>query len=174
MAVFASLWTITEKDVLKAAEEPVIIETETKVLDSHEIQHLSVEKITNDYARLALLEVNTQYEYINLEDEDVIHDCENYKWIFEKYNWNIETVISVCEAESNGKKDAVGDGHNPPVSCGLLQIRTLEGRPSCEKLKDPEINIAYAYQLYEDSLAKTGNGWLPWSVCKNGTVNCKM
>ena len=76
--------------------------------------------------------------------------------------------MQVCRAESQGNTHAVGDGHTPYVSCGVFQVRTLPGRPSCEKLKIPEVNIDFAYKLYKT------NGWQPWSVCKNGMVNCKV
>jgi hypothetical protein len=92
--------------------------------------------------------------------------CEQYREIFERYPWPVDVALRVCEAESNGNPNAVGDGHIPPVSCGLMQIRTLPGRPSCEALKDPEFNIQYAYDMW------SRKGWRPWSVCSNGRTYC--
>lgn len=70
-------------------------------------------------------------------------------------------------AESNGRHDAVGD--NYPIaglhaaSCGLWQIRTLAGRPSCEQLKDPQTNLEWAWKI-----SSQGTDWTPWSVYTNG------
>lgn len=92
-------------------------------------------------------------------------NCEEYRYIFEKYNWPVEIALAVCREESRGYTGAVGDSHIPPVSCGLMQIRTLAGRPSCEELKDPETNIKVAYDLWR------AYGFIPWSVCKT-KVDC--
>lgn len=70
-------------------------------------------------------------------------------------------------AESGCNSDAVGD--NYPIngllapSCGLYQIRTLQGRPTCEQLHDPAINIEWAYKI-----SNGGSNWNPWSVFTNG------
>lgn len=74
--------------------------------------------------------------------------------------------MAVMEAESHCRSDDVGDqrviaGVYAP-SCGLMQVRTLPGRPNCEQLKDPETNIATAYGLY----AK--HGFQPWTMYNNG------
>lgn len=73
--------------------------------------------------------------------------------------------MQVCQAESHGNPAAIGDGHTAHVSVGLFQIRTLPGRPSIEKLKDPQFNVGYAYDLWKSE------GWNPWSVC-SGKVEC--
>lgn len=96
--------------------------------------------------------------------------CENYVALVSKYKWNAQVAINVMRAESGCNPSAVGD--NYPIgglhapSCGMFQIRTLVGRPSCKKLQDPETNVAWAYKLY------TASGWQPWTVCKNGLVSC--
>jgi hypothetical protein len=95
--------------------------------------------------------------------------CENYTNEIAKYNWNVQVAVNVMRAESGCNPTAIGDNyainglHAP--SCGLYQIRTLPGRPSCEQLQDPQTNIAWAYKLY------TASGWQPWSVCRH-TVSC--
>lgn len=76
--------------------------------------------------------------------------------------------MAVCQSESSGKSDQVGDdyviaGLYAP-SCGLFQIRTLEGRPSCEELKDPAINVEWAYII-----SSNGTDWTPWTMYTNGT-----
>jgi hypothetical protein len=70
-------------------------------------------------------------------------------------------------AESKGNSQAVGD--NYPIngllapSCGLMQIRTLEGRPSCEELLDPKTNIDWAYKI-----SNNGTNFNPWTMYTNG------
>ncbi len=88
--------------------------------------------------------------------------------IASKYTWDVNTAISICEAESGGIRDQVGDnyviaGLYAP-SCGLFQIRTLEGRPTCEELKDPETNVEWAYKI-----SNGGTDWTPWSAYNNGS-----
>jgi hypothetical protein len=96
--------------------------------------------------------------------------CENYRTIVEKYNWNTSVALAVMKAESGCRPYAIGDnrviGGIYAPSCGLFQIRTLAGRPSCTQLHEPETNVAWAYRLY------TSNGWQPWSVCNHGIVSC--
>ena len=71
------------------------------------------------------------------------------------------------QAESGCNQNAVGD--TSPIngllahSCGLFQVRTLAGRPSCEQLKDPATNIQWAYKI-----SGNGSNWRPWSVFTNG------
>ncbi len=95
--------------------------------------------------------------------------CANYQHIIDRYNWNKQVIAAICHAESGGNPYAVGDtrviGGIYAPSCGLFQIRTLAGRPSCEQLKDPETNIAWAHRIY------SGQGLSAWSVCKT-KVRC--
>lgn len=95
--------------------------------------------------------------------------CEAYRAEISKYNWNVSIAMKVMKAESGCRTTAIGDnrviGGIYAPSCGLFQIRTLKGRPSCDQLKHPATNIAWAYKLYGAS------GWSPWSVCKT-VVRC--
>lgn len=95
--------------------------------------------------------------------------CEQYIALIQQYDWNVSIATNVMRAESGCNPSAVGDnrviGGLYAPSCGLFQIRTLKGRPSCEELKKPEVNIAYAYRLY------LANKWSPWSVCRR-VVRC--
>lgn len=92
--------------------------------------------------------------------------CEAYRSEIAKYDWNVNVMMAVMQAESGCNTRAVGD--NYPIkglhapSCGLLQIRTLKGRPSCEALKDPATNIAWGYKIYQ------GQGLKAWSVYTKG------
>lgn len=104
--------------------------------------------------------------------------CEAYRSIIERYfpADAVDTALKVAEAESNCNSDRVGDKHLTywkegkllGMSCGLLQVRLFIDRPSCEELKNPEVNIAYSAHLYEK------NGWSPWSTCLNGQVDCGL
>lgn len=92
-------------------------------------------------------------------------NCLDHEGTIRKYDWPVDIALEVCAAESSGNPVAVGDRSTAYVSCGLMQIRTLPGRPSCAELKVPETNIAYAYALWVEE------GWAPWSVCRL-TVDC--
>jgi hypothetical protein len=83
-------------------------------------------------------------------------DCERYRALFEQYDWPVDVALFICKNESRGRINAIGDGDTAYVSCGLMQIRELSGRPSCEEMKDPAKNIAYAYYLWKNE------GWGPW------------
>lgn len=96
--------------------------------------------------------------------------CDNYVALVRKYDWNHRIAINIMRAESMGcNPSAVGDNYPingiHAVSCGLFQIRTLAGRPSCKALKNPALNVKVAYRLY-----KSG-GWRHWSVCRT-VVRC--
>jgi len=82
------------------------------------------------------------------------------------YDWPKNIAYAVCMAESSGNTHAVGDtwvinGVYAP-SCGLMQVRTLKGRPSCEELQNPQVNMEWAYRLYK------AHGFQPWSMYLNG------
>lgn len=78
------------------------------------------------------------------------------------FDWPAATARAICMAESGGNPGAVGDTSTAYVSCGLMQIRSLPGRPSCEQLKDGAFNMQYAYNMY------VGQGFQPWSAYTNG------
>lgn len=90
--------------------------------------------------------------------------CENYRELVSQYNWNVSVILQIMKAESSCNPAAVGD--NYPIrgllapSCGLMQIRTIGDRPSCEALKDPATNIAWAYRIYQSQ------GYPAWTVCR--------
>jgi len=78
------------------------------------------------------------------------------------YNWPQQTAYAVCMAESTGNPASIGDTNTAYVSCGLMQIRTLPGRPSCAQLQDPQFNMQYAYNMW------VGQGFKPWSAYTTG------
>lgn len=95
--------------------------------------------------------------------------CENYRNLISQYEWNVDVALKVMQAESGCNPHAVGDkrviGGIYAPSCGLFQIRTLSGRPSCDQLQNPNTNVEWAIKLYRAS------GWQPWSVCRT-KVSC--
>lgn len=88
--------------------------------------------------------------------------CEHYRHLVEQYPWNVDTMMYAMQKESGCNPNAVGDnyviGGIYAPSCGLLQVRTLAGRPSCEALKDPATNIATAFAIWQ------GQGYRAWTV----------
>jgi len=78
-----------------------------------------------------------------------------------------QIMRAICLAESSGNPNAVGDnyviaGLYAP-SCGLWQIRTLKGRPTCEELKNPQTNLEWAWKI-----SNQGTNWKPWTVYGSG------
>lgn len=57
-----------------------------------------------------------------------------------------------------------GDGRREGMSCGLMQVRVLAGRPGCDALLDPATNVANAWRIY-----KARGSFTPWSVYTNGS-----
>lgn len=90
-----------------------------------------------------------------------------------KYNWDYQTAVAVSQAESALNPIALND--NPATrdySVGCMQINLYGAnaryRPSESELKDPAINIAYAYKLYSGN----GNSFIgQWGVCRS-KVKC--
>lgn len=90
--------------------------------------------------------------------------------IREVFGKDADVAIAIAKAESNLNPDAVGDKHltyqrdgkQYGDSIGLFQIRTFPDRPHRDLLKDPYINVRYAYVIY------TKHGFAAWSVFKSG------
>lgn len=93
--------------------------------------------------------------------------CEQYRKLLSKYDWNVDLMLLIMKGESGCNPEAVGDGHltfnngTQGMSCGLLQIRVLDGRPDCDSLKDVEANIEWGYKIY------TEQGYRAWTVYRN-------
>lgn len=96
--------------------------------------------------------------------------CEKYRHLIEQYDWDTEVFLQIAKAESGCNPLAVGDDY--PIrglhaaSCGLFQVRTIAGRPTCEALKDPATNVEWAHKIYK------GQGYVAWSVCRS-KVECR-
>lgn len=89
-------------------------------------------------------------------------NCESYRHLVAQYDWNVDTMMRAMRLESSCNPNAVGDtrviGGIYAPSCGLLQVRTLPGRPSCDQLKNPAFNIQTAYNIWK------GQGYRAWTV----------
>lgn len=103
---------------------------------------------------------------------DHLTGCDKWRVLVSKYDWNTHIAMAVMEAESSCVEAKIGDDY--PIlglwrkSCGLFQVRTLDGRPACEQLKDPAVNVDWAYKIYSAALSRGQDPWSPWSVYKSG------
>lgn len=90
-----------------------------------------------------------------------------------KYDWAQGTALAVSFAESGYDVNTLND--NPATgdySVGCFQINiygaNARTRPSEAELKDPAVNVAWAYKLY----ASNGHSFIgQWGVCRN-KVQC--
>jgi len=107
----------------------------------------------------------------------VIHPkgCENYRELYTAiFGDKADVFLKIANKESSCNPMAVGDKHltyfqngiKYGMSCGLLQVRYLPGRPNCSQMQDPEANARYALNLYN------AGGFRHWTVCNKGLVNC--
>ena len=87
------------------------------------------------------------------------YTCQNYRSLFEQYNWNANTAMAICQAESSGNPEAVSNANINPDGVsdfGLMQLHGVD-------ILDPASNIAYAY--YHKYLTQ---GWGAWSTYNSG------
>ncbi len=92
-------------------------------------------------------------------------------YYLDQCSWDFNIAYNVLKEESRGNPSAINwsDYHksgNCYGSFGLFQLACFMGPPHV--LLDPIINIQIACKLYEKE------GWKPWGVCTNGTVNCGL
>ncbi len=74
--------------------------------------------------------------------------------------WDANTAAAICEAESGGDPNALGDSGN---SRGLWQIYGLaHPQYANASLFDPATNAQAAYAVYQSQ------GWPAWSTYNNG------
>ena len=101
--------------------------------------------------------------------------CENYRDLYTRvFGSKADVFLKIANKESSCNPMAVGDKHltywqggiEYGMSCGLLQVRYLPGRPSCSQMQDPTANAQYALNLYNSG------GFGHWSVCNKGLVSC--
>lgn len=89
-----------------------------------------------------------------------------------KYDWHQGTAIAVARAESGLRIDALNN--NPATgdySVGCFQINiygaNARTRPSETQLKDPQVNVLWAYKIY---VANKGSFIGQWGVCRK--ISC--
>lgn len=92
-------------------------------------------------------------------------DCESYRPLFEKYDWNVDTMMRIMYLESKCNPNALNDSpRTRDYSVGLLQINLYGNlkydRPSASILKNPATNIKIGYEIYKHQ------GYNAWSVYK--------
>ena len=78
-------------------------------------------------------------------------DCSAYLGLVEQYDWPVDTMMAIMQAESSCNPDA----YNPSGCYGLFQLMG-------EDITDPAANIAAAYQKYLDQ------GLNAWSTYTSG------
>jgi len=79
--------------------------------------------------------------------------CEHYRPMLQKYDWNVDTMLRIMQAESgcNPTNHNINDNHGSCLgSYGLLQIGCVHGYDP-KYLEDPKNNIAVAYKVYKSS-----------------------
>jgi len=82
-------------------------------------------------------------------------------------NEDIMTMIRIAKAESGLREDAIGKNSNGTYDIGVFQINDVHNaKISRADRFDFVKNIDYAWEL------KIRQGFNPWSVCKNGKVDC--
>lgn len=108
----------------------------------------------------------------------IIEKQETHKDLIGNYDWDVEVAYQVMLNEGgtdpeatnpewhyNSKGEKICQG-----SYGLFQLACIHANDPLNpiELKDAKTNIKMAYELY------LKEGWWPWSVCKNGTVDCGL
>lgn len=110
-------------------------------------------------------------EKIEAGEDSVKAESSPEQLIKEVFGDKADIAIAIAKAESGLNPEAVGDLHITfekngklmGMSCGLFQVRILEGRPDCETLKNPKENVEYAKRIYE-----ARGDFTAWSAYTNG------
>lgn len=85
------------------------------------------------------------------------------------------TAVAVAKAESELEVKVNPEAHrneNGDVICygsyGIMQIGCVHNLKDPKALKDVELNIKKARAIYDETKARTGNGWLQWGAYTDG------
>jgi len=87
------------------------------------------------------------------------YKCQAYASYFNQYNWNANTAMAICQAESSGIASEISDpsiNYDHISDYGLMQLHGIA-------ILDPAANISYAY--YHKYLTQ---GWGAWSTYNSG------
>ena len=133
-----------EKELQELIDDKEKTESEKEEEIERLKRELQAKNEANDRAKIQQREVASQ----------VSTNCEDYRGLVEQYSgWDVNTMLHAMSLESGCNPLAVGDqyviGGIYAPSCGLLQVRTLDGRPSCDALKDPATNIKWAHKIWQ-------------------------
>lgn len=110
-------------------------------------------------------------EVVEVADGEESLDSSPEQLIRKEFGDKADIALAIAKAESGLNPEAVGDMHITfekdgklmGMSCGLFQVRILEGRPDCETLKNPKENVEYAKRIYE-----ARGDFTAWSTYNNG------
>jgi len=128
--------------------------SKSKTIDK---QNKRIEKLSDDLqAKIS----NPTPEPQSAHTQPVASSCDDYRPLLEKYNWNVDTMLRIMQAESgcNPNNHNLGDNHGVcQGSYGLLQIGCVHGVTIAD-MSIPSKNIAKAFQIY------SGQGYNAWST----------
>ena len=90
------------------------------------------------------------------------NDCEQYRPILSKYNWDVNVAMAIMKAESGCRHEAFNPEWHRGCqgSRGLFQIACVHH----DSTFDPEANIAAAYRIYS-----ARGSWRDWGAYLNGS-----
>jgi hypothetical protein len=90
------------------------------------------------------------------------NDCEQYRPILSKYNWDVNVAMAIMKAESGCRYEAFNPEWHRGCqgSLGLFQIACVHH----DSTFDPEANIAAAYRIYS-----ARGSWRDWGAYLNGS-----
>lgn len=162
----ASLFNIP---TVQAPTEPMTVELPQEAEDPLIRTNTSHKKIVKQPTKPPILVAENKISTKSITSRDEIIKIINKH--FGKYA-SQAIKIATCESGLNpSAKGDVGiqyyqDGILYGASYGIFQVRYLPGRPTPDKLVDPEFNIKYAADLH------SWHGWSPWFNCskKNGLL----
>lgn len=110
----------------------------------------------------------TQPKPIQIIKTTVKAECNAFRPIVEKYDWDVETALKIMQAESgciptnHNYNDIHRNWKTGEVICrgsyGLMQIGCIHFQGESKDI--PEVNIAMAYKVYQ------GSGWKAWTTYK--------
>lgn len=153
--------------------QPVNNNTEVIVEEEQNIE-VTTESTEAEKPEEEPIVIEEEVQITKTESAAVTGDCTPYTHLFEQYDWDVQTALEICKAESRGDPEAINwsDVHKNrrgEVICvssrGLMQIGCLHPEAlgyTMDDLLVPEKNIAMAYKVYQQS----GNDFDPWTTYK--------
>ena len=110
----------------------------------------------------ALVQTKLQPKVITRQSQG----CEQYRELIAKYDWNVNLMMAIMQAESscNPVADNTGLNRDGSNDKGLLQINSIHKNliSDLDRL-NPEKNIAVGYRIWKSQ------GYRAWSAYNNGS-----